>query len=209
MEQINLRKRGRPPKDRKLKVEAISDAEIDTIVEEVAEIVDSQPIERPSMRNAMREESPAERAKRRAAEIRGHLGGMDEGTDEFYIDPHVIPDGWSYEWKRRLLLGAEDPSHNVALYRMGWEPVPASRHPEMMPRGWAGETIERKGMILMERPLELVEEARNHELRKARNQVRDKEAQLAGTPEGTLTRDHAQAKPSIKKGYEPIPIPKD
>lgn len=209
MDNISPRKKGRPSKALKLQTEKLSDEQIDEIVEEVAEIIDSQPIERPSMRGSVREESPADRAKRRAAEIRGHLGGLDEGTDEFYIDPHVIPDGWSYEWKRRLLLGAEDPSHNVALYRMGWEPVPASRHPEMMPRGWHGDTIERKGMILMERPLELVEEARSHELRKARNQVRDKEAQLAGTPEGTLTRDHAQAKPSIKKGYEPIPIPKD
>lgn len=198
MENKPNRKRGRPPK--------LFDA---PIYVEKEEIMVETPIERPSMRAEMREESPAERAKRRAAEIRGHLNGIDEGTDEFYIDPSMIPDGWSYEWKRRLLLGAEDPSHNVALYRMGWEPVPLTRHPEMMPRDWKGETIERKGMILMERPLELVEEARAIERRKAVNQVRDKEAQIAGTPDGTLTRDHAQARPSIKKGYEPIPIPKD
>jgi len=198
MENKQNRRRGRPPKF----YEAPNVVEVEEIVVETA-------IERPSMRAEMREESPAERAKRRAAEIRGHLNGIDEGTDEFYIDPSMIPDGWSYEWKRRLLLGAEDPSHNVALYRMGWEPVPLTRHPEMMPRDWKGETIERKGMILMERPLELVEEARAIERRKAVNQVRDKEAQIAGTPDGTLTRDHAQARPSIKKGYEPIPIPKD
>jgi len=198
MENKPIRKRGRPPK----LFEAPKMVEVEEIVVET-------PIERPAMRAEMREESPAERAKRRAAEIRGHLNGIDEGTDEFYIDPSMIPDGWSYEWKRRLLLGAEDPSHNVALYRMGWEPVPLTRHPEMMPRDWRGETIERKGMILMERPLELVEEARQIERRKAVNQVRDKEAQIAGTPDGTLTRDHAQARPSIKKGYEPIPIPKD
>lgn len=198
MQDKPIRKTGTPPKGYK-KPE----------VAEMDEIVENAPIERPSMRAEMREESPAERARRRAAEIRGHLNGIDEGTDEFYIDNSMIPEGWSYEWKRRLLLGAEDPSHNVALYRMGWEPVPLSRHPEMMPRDWKGETIERKGMILMERPLELVEEARQIERRKAVNQVRDKEAQIAGTPDGTLTRDHAQARPSIKKGYEPIPIPKD
>lgn len=198
MENKPIRKRGRPPREERV-AEFV----------ETTEIVDNTPIERPSMRAEMREESPAERARRRAAEIRGHLNGIDEGTDEFYIDRSMIPEGWSYEWKRRLLLGAEDPSHNVALYRMGWEPVPLSRHPEMMPRDWKGNTIERKGMILMERPLELVEEARQIERRKAVNQVRDKEAQIAGTPDGTLTRDHAQARPQIKKGYEPIPIPKD
>ena len=198
MENKPIRRRGRPPREERV-VEFV----------ETTEIVENTPIERPSMRAEMREESPAERARRRAAEIRGHLNGIDEGTDEFYIDRSMIPEGWSYEWKRRLLLGAEDPSHNVALYRMGWEPVPLSRHPEMMPRDWKGNTIERKGMILMERPLELVEEARQIERRKAVNQVRDKEAQIAGTPDGTLTRDHAQARPQIKKGYEPIPIPKD
>jgi hypothetical protein len=209
MENKIQRKRGRPAKPPlKIDVEGtIFESPIS--MEELEQAMEPTPIERPSMRAEMREESPAERAKRRAAEIRGHLGGIDEGTDEFYIDPSMVPDGWAYEWKRRLLLGAEDPSHNVALHRMGWEAVPVSRHPEMMPRGWAGETIERKGMILMERPLELVEEARRNDLRKAHNQVRDKEAQLAGTPEGTLTRDHAQARPNIKKGYEPIPIPKD
>lgn len=201
MDNKPIRKRGRPP----MTFKAPEPAEI----EEIVESAQSNPIERPSIRAEMREESPAERAKRRAAEIRGHIGDMDEGTDEFYVDPSMVPDGWAYEWKRRLLLGAEDPSHNVALYRMGWEPVPLSRHPEMMPRDWAGNTIERKGMILMERPLELVQEARQIERRKAVNQVRDKEAQIAGTPDGTLTRDHAQARPSIKKGYEPIPIPKD
>lgn len=205
-----MEKMQRKPRGRRPKMETTSDDVVETYKVGVQEdIFDTTPIDRPAMRAEMREESPAERAKRRAAEIRGHLGGMDEGNDEFYIDPSMVPDGWAYEWKRRLLLGAEDPSHNVALYRMGWEPVPASRHPEMMPRGWSGETIERKGMVLMERPKELVEEARHTEYRKAVNQVRDKEAQLAGTPDGTLTRDHAQARPNIKKGYEPIPIPKD
>ena len=62
----------------------------------------------------------------------------------------------------------------------------------------------------MERPTELVEEAREIERRRAIGQVRAKEQQLAGTPEGGLGhRDHAQVKPKINKGYESIPIPKD
>jgi hypothetical protein len=40
--------------------------------------------------------------------------------------------------------------------------------------------------------------------------VRAKEQQLAGTPEGGLGhRDHAQAKPKIKKSYEAMPIPEE
>lgn len=167
---------------------------------------------RAELRAPVRQESSAERAKRRAAEIRGHIGDMDEGTDEFYIDPQMIPEGWSYEWKRKLLLGAEDPTHTVALLRMGWEPVPLNRdrdHAAMMPSTWPHNTIERKGMILMERPAEVVEEARRIEQRRATSQVRAKEAQLAGAPEGTMTRDHAQVRPKISKSFEAMPIPKE
>lgn len=176
--------------------------------DEVATEVKSVP--RADMRPEMREDSPAERAKRRAAEIRGHIGDMDEGTDEFFVPSHIIPEGWTYEWKRKLLLGQEDPTYTVQLARMGWEAVPLNRdrdHMAMMPPTWPHNTIERKGMILMERPTEVVEEARSIELRRARDQVRAKEAQLSGTPEGTMTRDHAKVRPQIKKGYEPIPVP--
>lgn len=167
-------------------------------------------IAREDMREPVREEDSLTRAAKRIAELRGHLGTMDEGTDEFFVDPDMIPEGWAYEWKRHLLLGAEDPSYNVALAREGWEPVPVnrdSRHRAMMPMNWSGAHIERKGMILMERPAEIVNEIRQLEKRKARDQVRAKEAQLSGTPDGTLTRDHPQAKPQIKKGWSALEVP--
>ena len=133
---------------------------------------------------------------------------MDEGSDEFAAPP--APPGWAYEWKRKTVLGQEDPAYQVHLARMGWEPVPTARHPEMMPGQGSYPTIERKGMMLMMRPEVISEEARAIELRKARSQVRAKEEQLSGTPEGGLGhRDHPQARPRINKGYEPIPVPKD
>jgi hypothetical protein len=64
-------------------------------------------------------------------------------------------------------------------------------------------------MILMERPTELTEEVRDMQYRNARKQVRDKEAQLAGTPDGTMTRDHDRVRPTIKKSFEAMPIPKE
>jgi hypothetical protein len=169
-------------------------------------------VPRMEMRDEMREESSLERAKRRTASLRGQLDNIGDGQDKFYVDPSIIPEGWAYEWKRRLLMGAEDPSHMVELARNGWEPVPLRRcpgHMAMMPSGWAGNTIERDGMVLMERPAEVVQEARQIHDYLARKQVRDKEAQIAGTPDGTLTRDHAKVRPSIKKGYEAMPIPKE
>ncbi len=163
---------------------------------------------RPSMRPDMKEDSPRSRAAKRAAEIRGNLGGgIDEGTDEFAAPP--APDGWTYEWKRHTTYGKEDPAYQVQLAHEGWEPVPTVRHPHMMPGGKGYELIERKGMVLMERPAEITNEVRSIELRRARQQVRMKEQQLATAPEGTMTRDDARVAPKIKRSFEPIPIPED
>lgn len=157
---------------------------------------------------AVAADDPRARAAKRAAELRAHNGALDEGVDKFYIPLNIIPDGWTYEWKRHTLLGKEDPSYEVAVAQKGWEAVPRARHPEMMPRDHRGETIEREGMILMERPKEITDEAKARELRAARVQVRDKEVQLGAAPSGQFERDvHPQTKPNIKKSYEAIPIP--
>jgi hypothetical protein len=74
----------------------------------------------------------------------------------------------------------------------------------MMPRGQY-ETIERDGMILMERPKELSDDVRAADLRRARLQIRSKEAQLNAGPDGTCERD----RPLVKKSYEQMPIPKE
>ena len=161
---------------------------------------------REDMRASQREEDPRARAERRAAEIRQHLkGDTSEGADRFWVDPQIIPDGWSYEWKRKTIWGKEDPAHEVELSRQGWEPVPATRHPQMMPKGnW--QTIERDGMILMERPKVLTDDIHRDNLRKARLQVKAKEAQLTQAPDGTFDRDDPRVRPSIKKSFEAMPI---
>jgi hypothetical protein len=71
--------------------------------QEAAATVEAAP-ERPPLRANLKEEDPRERARRRAEEIREHLGGLDEGTDEFYIPPSIVPDGWTYEWKRHTIF---------------------------------------------------------------------------------------------------------
>ena len=163
--------------------------------------------EAPPMRPAMREDDPRERARQRAAELRNHLEEVVDGTDDFYVPQDIIPDGWTYEWKRFTTYGAEDPSYQVHLARSGWTAVPVSRHPSMMPQNTTDKVITRKGMVLMECPSEIVLERIDADKRKARMQVMHKENQLAGTPDGTMTRDHAQARPQIKKSYEAMPVP--
>jgi len=191
-----VRKRpGRPPKAK---------AEAQPVVEAVA----IEPIvDRPPMRPPMREEDPRAAAARRAAEIRSNQVD-DDGVDEFKL-PRA-PDGWTYEWKTKSVMGAINHAHLTELRRQGWEEVPTARHPEEMPLGGHDPVIERKGMILMQRPTVIVDEARAIQIAKARNQVRFKEEQLSGTPEGGLGhRNHDQVKPRISKGYEPLAVPKD
>jgi hypothetical protein len=149
---------------------------------------------------------PRARAAQRTAELMGLYGNeIGDGTDEYYIEPSIIPDGWTYEWKRFTVLGAQDPSYQVTLARGGWEPVPAARHPEMMPSGWQGQTIERKGLVLMERPAQITKIVRAKEKQKADEQVGIKEQQLYARPAG----DNSPFEPTrtkIKKSYE-MPIP--
>ncbi len=162
-------------------------------------------------------EDPRARAARRAFELREHLGDLDQGQDEFHIDPRIVPDGWSYEWKRKTVLMAErddgaNASYMTIVQQRGWEPVPTSRHPHLMPKGHPGNAaIEKKGQILMERPLEITKEIQAQELRKARAQVGQKEAQLNNAPPGTFGRDNKGSPlTNIKKayGHEPIAVPK-
>lgn len=162
---------------------------------------------RPNVRPPMVKEEKPRDAAARAAELRGH-SDTDSGTDEFFVEPGIIPSGWSYEWKRHTVLGAEDPAHQVSLQRKGWEIVPAPRHPEMMPLGYTGGMIIRKGMVLMERPLVITEEARDVEKRRARLQVRAKEDQLSAAKPGQFDRTNkGDTMTKISKGYEAIPIP--
>ena len=167
--------------------------------------------ERPPVRpEPSRGEDPRERAAKRAAEIRGHVEDLDEGTDKFYVPQSIIPDGWTYEWKTLTVLNAENPAHQVELARRGWEAVPASRHPEMMPHGWTGKTILRDGMILMERPKEITDEALSIRYRRARSQVRAKEEQLVAAPPGQFERNNKDSSlVKVKKSYAPTEIPQE
>jgi hypothetical protein len=166
-------------------------------------------IERPPLRPEARPEFRD--ADARAREIMEH-GGVThaEYTDEFYVPTEAIPPGWTYEWKRRTVYNAEDPSYTIELQKGGWEPVPAERHPEMMPHGYRGGIIERKGLVLMERPKQVTDYVRSLEQKKATQQVRAKEEQLTQAPAGQFERnnkDNSMLK--LKKSLSPVEIPKD
>ena len=116
----------------------------------------------------------------------------------------VIPDGWTYEWKTAQVYGQDQQSRMLEFRRTGWEEVPTRRHPEMMPLGTSEPFIIRKGMILMERPLEITQEMKRRDDKNARDAVRQKADQLGQAPPGTFQRQDAKggnlAKVSV--GYE-------
>lgn len=216
METNAPKKRGRPPKVKEAVEKSIQSSAqhvLEEAFEPAAEVAVEEPVSaptRPSMRPTMREEDSRTRAARRAAELRDHLGDTPEGVDEFYIDPNDIPEGWDYEWKTKYVLGQEQGTHILALRRAGWEEVPTSRHPSFMPMDTDLPFIERKGMVLMERPLEISDEARALDLRRARQQVRQKEAQLNSAESGQFERSNKdQSLVKIQRSYESIPIPND
>jgi len=158
-----------------------------------------------------REMSSIERARLRSAELMEHgTDTLDDAIDEFALPPGIEPDGWIYQWRRHTVHGQEDPSYAVQLDMKGWQPVPVSRHPELMPKDYSGSTIIRKGQLLMERPKEIDDRARMLEKRKALDQVRIKEDQLRSAPPGTFEREQQTGSLArIGRKYEPILVPKD
>ena len=133
-------------------------------------------------------ESSADSKARAEARIRAIRGNPDlaNGTerDKYWAPPP--PDGWDYQWKLKSVLNQDDIDRIRQNEMNGWEPVPLSRHPELMPRGWKGETIEVGGLVLMERPMMFTQEAREEERRLAREAVYTKESQMKEGRSGDL-----------------------
>jgi hypothetical protein len=144
-----------------------------------------------------------DRLAERIRQIRGTATELGDSRDKFWAP--APPPGWDYQWKMFTVMGKEYPERRREQIEQGWTPVPLSRHPEMMPPGWSGETIELEGQVLMERPMIFTEEARARESREARSNVRSKEEQLGLSKPGQFDRNPSR----VKKGYEPIPVGDD
>jgi hypothetical protein len=93
------------------------------------------------------------------------------GIDQFHIPAGVIPPGWSWEWKNETVLGEPNAAYQAELAQVGWEPVMAESYPGVfMPIDYKG-AIRKKGMMLMERPMVLTQEARAEDKRRADDAV--------------------------------------
>lgn len=105
-----------------------------------------------------------------------------KSADKYYINPAIIPAGWVYQWKRYAILGQEDPAYMAELTQVGFSPVPAERHAGMfLPEGYKGAIII-GGQILMERPIELEQEAKEEDRWAADSQLRGSREQFGLAP---------------------------
>lgn len=119
--------------------------------------------------------------------------------DVYWLPLEEIPEGLSYEWKRWSVKGEEDPFYIASMREQGWEPVDPKKHPNWLPPGYNQPHIIKGGQILMERPMELTEEARAEQRQLSRRQVREAEQRLGTAPRDTGTRDHPGVRPQIVK----------
>jgi len=118
------------------------------------------------------------RAEARIRELRGNPElQAGAGERDKYWAP-TPPDGWTYEWRRVSIVGQPDYDRIRETEQAGWEPVPVSRHPELVAKNYKGDTIENGGLVLYERPSLFTDEARKQEQRTAREAVLVKEAQM-------------------------------
>jgi hypothetical protein len=164
--------------------------------------LDKEPI-RETIREPVRARGKKEVVGRDGKVLSRKRGG---NVDKFYIPPHIIPDGWSYEWKSEFIAGQENTSHMMGCYENGWTPVNAETHPGMfMPNDYKGP-IRREGMILCERPIELTNEARAEEQEAARALTQAQKEQLGLAMPSGFTNEHRAVQPRVNQAYEPADI---
>jgi hypothetical protein len=139
----------------------------------------------PSSRRSRTTQAAANRAVERADTgtlKRGEVLGRDGEVlsrarstgyrNDFDLPEHVREDGWDYQWVRQSCHGKPDPANVNAHMENGWRPAAGKRLTDHYRA--AGDHIERDGLILMERPQALTNEAIAED---RRNAVELKQAQ--------------------------------
>ena len=97
----------------------------------------------------------------------------DSLSDPFAIPGDLQEPGWDRQWVRVSVHGWEDVDNQVGMQENGWRPISANRpgwEGRFMPAGYKG-AIQKSGLMLMERPMSLTEEARAEEKRVVHGQT--------------------------------------
>lgn len=122
--------------------------------------------------------------------------------DDFHIDPSDIPDGMSLNWKTDDVAGQPQSATMQTHLENDWLPVD-SNSPTFRKYATNGSgTIKRGGMVLMERPKELTEEAFTELRQTAEVNRRGAEEAVGITGDGEGPRSA-----ELKSGYAPVRSP--
>ena len=117
-------------------------------------------------------------ARRGATMARDRDGNAVYRRRDAISDPFAIPEDlteadWDRQWIRVSVHGWEDVDNQVGMQENGWRPISANRpgwEGRFMPPGYKG-AIQKSGLMLMERPMSLTEEARAEERRVTKGQT--------------------------------------
>lgn len=123
-------------------------------------------------------------------------------SDPFYIDPKMIPTGWTWEWKRFHTYNMTDPAHDQYLLTMGWRPVLHEHCPGVFGEKGRTGAVEIHDQRLYERPSGMTEDYIRVRDDKARAQVHDaqRERALAGPAPGMPLKGQGR----ISEQREPV-----
>ncbi len=119
-------------------------------------------------------------------------------VDELYIDPREVPDGYSVEWKRFSIHGKIDDEHHLGLEMDGWEYAQPKDFPSRCGKNHKGEVVKHKDLVLMIRPKELSEEARQEDRKNAQSQVKTKLQEIGLSGQGEAPRVDGYGRPMAK-----------
>lgn len=175
------------------------------------DLVDESPAAKPerSTRSAkaptVRSEPQREGGQRKAARRTGGEKSIFDLPDA--LKAQLEGKGLSAEFKRMSYFGKEeDADYLIDLQENGWDPLSLSSFPDfkkLMPKNWNKDTFEKRGQMLMIRPIELTEEARAEEKKKAEGQVKGQLATLKEAGQGEAARTLAKVSRSYERG---VPI---
>lgn len=164
----------------------------------------------------------------RAGEVRGRDGSVltrsnrsNEQADQFDVPAHMRERGWDLQWVRSSCYGKPDPANVQAHLENGWRAVPSERWPGYFhPADWKG-AITREGQILMERPIELTQQAIQDGIAAAQRQRRNQSAAFKGV-DRVLDETHGReagfeapdahtdsrgfAAPKLRRTVEQVPV---
>lgn len=175
-----------------------------------ADLVDESPAEQPTAprRSARSPVTRSEGVREGGQRRKTRRGGGEKSVFDLPGDlkAELEAQGLSNEFKRTTYFGKEeDPDYHIGLMENGWEPLSLKSFPsfaKLMPKGWSKDTFEKRGQILMVRPMYLTEEARREDKREADEQVKGQLATLKDTGPGEAARTLAK----VNRSYERSPI---